>query len=49
MRIKKFLDKRYRLVKRYVEKLKKFKNCSPAQNINYKLSANHLFVVKIDF
>jgi len=48
-KINKFLTKRLILVERYIKQLKKFRNCQPAQDINFKNSANHLFVVKINF
>tara|TARA_A100001011_G_C14319001_1_gene849480 strand:+ start:4682 stop:6739 length:2058 start_codon:yes stop_codon:yes gene_type:complete len=48
-KIKKFLNKRLILAKRYSRLLKNFRNCKPAQNVDYNYSANHLFVVKINF
>ena len=48
-KINKFLNKRLMLSRRYSKLLKKFKNIKPAQNIDYKFSSNHLFVIKINF
>ncbi len=48
-KINKFLKKRFKLVKRYENILKKFENCNPAQHVDFNYSANHLFVIKIDF
>mgnify|MGYP003951790705 CR=1 FL=1 len=48
-KIKKFLNKRLLLVKNYNKYLKKFKNCEPVQKINFKISSNHIYIVKINF
>ena len=48
-KIKKFLNKRLLLVKNYNKFFKKFKNCEPVQKINFKISSNHIYIVRINF
>ncbi len=48
-KIKKFLNKRLLLVKNYNKFLKKFKHCEPVQKINFKISSNHIYIVRINF
>lgn len=48
-KIDKFLKKRIKLVKKYIIYLKKFKNCKPYQSVDFDLSSNHIFIVKINF
>ena len=48
-KIKKFLNKRLLLVKNYNKFFKKFKHCEPVQKINFKISSNHIYIVRINF
>ena len=48
-KIKKFLHKRILLVNNYNKFFKKFKNCEPFQKVNFKISSNHIYIVKINF
>ena len=44
-----FINKRKKLVGRYLKKFSSFNNCRPAQDTIIENSAHHLFILQIDF
>lgn len=51
-KLNKFINKRKKIAKKYfnyINKNQKKLNFTIAQNANYNLSSNHLFIIKIDF
>jgi dTDP-4-amino-4,6-dideoxygalactose transaminase len=48
-KLDRFIESRRKFATHYIEELKKFENCQPAQNLDTSLSSHHIFPVRINF